>query len=209
MIDKIASWKFAEEFASEPEHIANARRHAQELGVEPVTSGTGNQLALIAAICNAKSIVEIGTGAGVSGLWLLSASDESVLTTIDDEPEYQNVAREIFKQSGIAQNRIRAITGKAKAVVGNMAEEAYDLVFIDIDPADLEAVLEDAIGLIKKGGTIVVAHALWRDRVPNPALRDDDTSSLRNVIRNLGDREDFISSLSMVGDGLLVAVKAS
>jgi len=209
MIDKIASWKFAEEFASEPEHIANARRHAQELGVEPVTSGTGNQLALIAAISNAKSIVEIGTGAGVSGLWLLSASDESVLTTIDDEPEYQNVAREIFKQSGIAQNRIRAITGKAKAVVGNMAEEAYDLVFIDIDPADLEAVLEDAIGLIKKGGTIVVAHALWRDRVPNPALRDDDTSSLRNVIRNLGDREDFISSLSMVGDGLLVAVKAS
>jgi predicted O-methyltransferase YrrM len=209
MIDKIASWKFAEEFVSEPEHIANARRHAQELGVEPVTSGTGNQLAVIAAISNAKSIVEIGTGAGVSGLWLLSASDESVLTTIDDEPEYQNVAREIFKQSGIAQNRIRAITGKAKAVVGNMAEEAYDLVFIDIDPADLEAVLEAAIELVKKGGTIIVAHALWRDRVPNPALRDDDTSSLRNVIRNLGDREDFISSLSMVGDGLLVAVKAS
>ncbi|SCX14142.1 O-methyltransferase [Candidatus Aquiluna sp. UB-MaderosW2red] len=209
MIDKIASWKFSEEFVSEPEHIANARRQAQELGVEPVTAGTGNQLALIAAISNARSIVEIGTGAGVSGLWLLSASDESVLTTIDDEPEYQNVAREMFKQSGIAQNRIRAITGKARAVVGNMAEEAYDLVFIDIDPNDLEAVLEAAIGLVKKGGTIVVAHALWRDRVPNPALRDEDTTSLRNVIRNLGDREEFISSLSMVGDGLLVAVKAS
>jgi predicted O-methyltransferase YrrM len=209
MIDKIASWKFAEEHVTEPAHISEARRHAQELGVEPVTSATGNQLALIAAMSNAKSIVEIGTGTGVSGLWLLSASTESVLTTIDDEPEYQNVAREVFKQSGIAPSRIRAITGKAKAVVGNMAEGGYDLVFVDIDPADLETVLEASIGLLKSGGTIAIAHVLWRDRVPNPALREDETSSLRSVIRNFAERDDFISSISMVGDGLLVAVKVA
>ena len=177
MIDKIGSWKFAEEYVSESEHIAVARRHAQELGVEPVTSATGNQLALIAAISNAQSIVEIGTGAGVSGLWLLSASNQSVLTTIDDEPEYQNVARDMFKQSGIASNRIRAITGKAKAVIGNMAEAAYDLVFIDIDPTDLEGILQTAVGLLRPGGSLVIAHALWRDRVPNPALRDEETTA--------------------------------
>ena len=86
MIDKIASWKYSEEYATEPDHIKSARRHSEELGVEAVTPATGNQLALLAALANAGNIVEAGTGAGVSGLWLLSASNSSVLTTIDDEP---------------------------------------------------------------------------------------------------------------------------
>ena len=94
MIDKISSWKYAEDYVTEPEHIQAARRSAEELGVEAITPATGNQLALLARLAKAKSIVEVGTGAGVSGLWLLSAGEDSILTTIDDEPEYQNVARE-------------------------------------------------------------------------------------------------------------------
>jgi predicted O-methyltransferase YrrM len=161
----------------------------------------------LAALSKAKSIVEVGTGAGVSGLWLLSASSDSVLTTIDDEPEYQNVAKENFKRAGIAPNRVRVIAGKGLAVMGNMAESAYDLVFIDVDPESLEQLLNHAVSLVKPGGAIVISHALWRDRVPNPALRDDETSAFRQAIRNFGDGDGFISSLSMVGDGLLLVVK--
>jgi predicted O-methyltransferase YrrM len=134
MIDKISSWKYTEDYATEPELIRAARRHADELGVESVTPATGAQLAVIAGLTQAKNIVEVGTGAGVSSLWLLSSSNDSVLTTIDSEPEYQNVAKETFKSSGIQANRVRTITGKAAAVMGNMAESAYDLVFLDIDP---------------------------------------------------------------------------
>ena len=207
MIDKIASWKYAEDYVSEPEHIQAARRSAEELGVEAVTPATGNQLALLARIANAKSIVEVGTGAGVSGLWLLSANAESVLTTIDDEPEYQNVARNNFKNAGIAASRIRVITGKGAAVMGNMAESAYDLVFLDAEPADLEPMLQSAVSLAKPGAAIVISHALWRDRVPNPALRDDETASLRQAIRNFEGADGFIATISLVGDGLLIVVK--
>jgi Predicted O-methyltransferase len=207
MIDKIASWKYAEDYVTEPEPIQAARKSAEELGVEALTPAAGNQLALLAALSKAKSIVEVGTGAGVSGLWLLSASNDSVLTTIDDEPEYQNVARENFKSAGIAPARVRVIAGKGHAVMGNMAESGYDLVFIDVDPASLEQLLSHAVALAKPGGAIVISHALWRDRVPNPALRDDETAALRQAIRNFGDGDGFISSLSMVGDGLLLVVK--
>ena len=208
MIDKISSWKYAEDYVTEPEHIQAARRSAEELGVEAITPATGNQLALLARLAKAKSIVEVGTGAGVSGLWLLSASEDSILTTIDDEPEYQNVARENFKAAGITPSRIRVIAGRGSAVMGNMAESAYDLVFLDADPEDLESMLSPAVALAKPGGAIVVSHALWRDRVPNPALRDDETASYRQAIRNFGDGDGFVSSLSMVGDGLLLVVKA-
>jgi predicted O-methyltransferase YrrM len=209
MIDKIASWKYAEDYVTEPETIQAARRSAEELGVEALTPAAGNQLALLAALSKAKSIVEVGTGAGVSGLWLLSASQDSVLTTIDDEPEYQNVARENFRNAGIAPARVRVIAGKGEAVLGNMAESAYDLVFIDVDPSSLEQLLSNAVALAKPGGAIVISHALWRDRVPNPALRDDETAVFRQAIRNFGDGDGFISSLSMVGDGLLLVVKTA
>ncbi|QKJ25545.1 class I SAM-dependent methyltransferase [Aquiluna borgnonia] len=208
MIDKISSWKFAEDYVVEPQHIAAARHHAEQLGVESVTQATGNQLALLAAISKAKNIVEAGTGAGVSSLWLLSASKDSVLTTIDNEPEYQNVARKNFLASEIPAARIRVITGKAKAVMGNMADGAYDLVFLDIDPLDLEELLPTAVSLLKPGGTLLLAHALWRDRVPNPTLRDDETSALRASLRNFGDGDGFIASVSLIGDGLLMVAKA-
>lgn len=208
MIDKISSWKFAEEYPSEPSHIREARHHADQLGVESVTVATGNQLALIAALTKAKNIVEAGTGAGVSSLWLLSASKDSILTTIDNEPEYQNVARRNFTAAAIPANRIRVITGKAKAVMGNMAEAGYDLVFLDIDPFELEELLPTAVSLIRPGGALVIAHALWRDRVPNPALRDEETSALRAALRNFEENEGFIANISMAGDGLLVVAKA-
>ena len=207
MIDKISSWKFAEGFNTEPEAMATARKSAEELGVESVTVATGAGLATIAAMLSAKNIVEAGTGAGVSGLWLLSASEASTLTTIDDEPEYQDRARKNFLAAGIPASRARVITGKASAVMANMTEAAYDLVFIDVDPAAVEEVLPHATSLVKPSGAIVLAHALWRDRVPNPALRDHDTSSLRAVVRFFEDSDEFISSISMLGDGLLIAVR--
>lgn len=207
MIDKISSWKFAEDYPLEPEHIRAARRHADELGVESITPATGAQLASVAAIGKAKNIVEVGTGAGVSALWLLSASQDSIVTTIDSEPEYQNVAKESFKQAGITASRLRTITGKANAVMGNMAESAYDLVFIDIDPEDIEGILPTAVSLLKPGGSLVVAHALYRDRVPNPTLRDDETVGMRNVLKAFDGSEDFLATISLVGDGLLVVVK--
>ena len=207
MIDKISSWKFAEDYTVEPSAIAEARHHAEQLGVESVTPATGAQLAVLAAISKAKNIVEAGTGAGISGLWLLSASKDSILTTIDNEPEYQNVARKNFTSAGIPASRIRVITGKAKAVMGNMAESGYDLVFLDIDPLEIEELLPTAVGLIRPGGALVISHALWRDRVPNPALRDEETAALRSAIKAFSNVDGFISSISMVGDGLLVIAK--
>jgi predicted O-methyltransferase YrrM len=207
MIDKLTSWIYAEDYANEPQAIRSARRSAVELGVESVTEATGNQLAVIAGLTRAKSIVEVGTGAGVSGLWLLSAASDSVLTTIDSEPEYQLAARENFKRADIAPTRVRVISGKAASVMANMAEAAYDLVFLDSDPSDLDEVLPMAIALAKPGGAIVLAHALWRDRVPNPTLREDETSAIRSAVQSFSDNEDFLASISLVGDGLLIVVK--
>jgi len=205
MADKITSWKYAEDFVVESEVIQRARARAEELGIECITPSVGAQLALLTASLQAKSIVETGTGAGVSGLWLLSGSPQAVLATIDTETEHQAAAKTAFGEADIPSNRTRVIAGKAVDVMSNMADAAYDLVFLDADRETIEAQLREASRLLRPGGVVAIAHALWRDRVPDPAMRDEATSVYRDVLRYFADNSDFIASLLPIGDGLLLA----
>ena len=207
MVDKISSWKFAEDFAQESEVIARARVRAEEMGIECVTASVGKHLAFLASSLQAKAIVEAGTGAGVSGLHLLAGAPGAVLATIDSEQENQLAAKAAFADAGIATNRTRVIAGKAVDVMSNMADAAYDLVFLDADRESLEEQLREASRLLRPGGVVAIAHALWRDRVPDPAMRDEATSIYRDVLRFFEKNESFITSLIASGDGLLLASK--
>ena len=68
MSDLELGWKFAEDFPVETEPLAAARLHSLEHGVEAVSPAVGSQLAVLAAASNARQIVEIGTGLGVSAV---------------------------------------------------------------------------------------------------------------------------------------------
>lgn len=207
MVDKISSWKFAEDFVTEPEVFREARIRADEMGIECITPAVGSQLALVASALGAKAIVEAGTGTGISGLWLLNGATNAVLATIDSDPEAQIAARKAFAEAGIQANHTRVISGRAIDVMSNMADAAYDLVFLDADRDTLEAQLHEASRLLRPGGVLAIAHALWRDRVPDPAMRDDATAIYRDVLRFFVNNSDFVSALSPSGDGLLMASK--
>lgn len=209
MVDKQLSWKFAEEFIVEREDIALARQHSLELGIDPVTPSVGAQLAVLAAATAATNIIEIGTGAGVSGLWLMSGAPDAVLTTIDLELDHQTVARKAFADAGIAANRIRLIGGRASEVLPRMNEASYDVVFIDADPASVIEYVEHGLRLVRRGGTVLVAHALWRDRVADPAQRDDTVAGYRLLLSEIAKSEAVLSALSPAGDGLLQLTRIS
>lgn len=207
MSDKQLSWKFAEEFVVERADIAQARLHSLELGVDAVSPSVGAQLAVIAAASSAQNIIEVGTGLGVSGLWLMTGAPEATLTTIDSELDYQQVARRGFLEAGIPANRVRLIGGKAKDVLPRMNESSYDLVFIDADPLSVVEYVEHGLRLVRRGGTVLVAHALWRGRVADPAQRDDTVAGFRLLLTEIAESAAVLSSLSSLGDGLLQLVK--
>ena len=68
---KASSLAYAEDFITPHPVIEQARRRGEELGVPPVSDATGAALRLLAAAVGARHVVEVGTGAGSSGLWLL------------------------------------------------------------------------------------------------------------------------------------------
>jgi predicted O-methyltransferase YrrM len=209
MADKESNWRYAEEFVAEPEAIAVARRHSMELGIDAVTPAMGAQLALLAAASSCRSILEIGTGAGVSGLWLLRGAPNAVLSSIDIEFDHQQVARTAFADADVPANRIRLITGTAAQVLPKMNDGAYDLVFIDADPESLLDYVEHGLRIARRGGIVVVAHALWRGRVADPAARDDTVADYRALLATIAESSAVAAALSTVGDGLLQLVKLS
>ena len=67
--------------------------------------------------------------------------------------------------------------------------------------------LEQALRLLKPGGTVVFDNALWHDRVADPTQRDEDTTTIRDLGRAVREDESLVSAMLASGDGLLVAVK--
>ena len=99
-----------------------------------MTPLTGSVLRFLAAALNARAVVEIGTGCGTSGIWLLRGMRAgSVLTSVDTEPEHHRLARSVFVAAGFGSSRYRLITGRALEVLPRLADNAYDLVFCDAD----------------------------------------------------------------------------
>jgi predicted O-methyltransferase YrrM len=205
---KPASWTYAEGFVDEDEILAGARARAEEIGAVAIGSGGGAVLRFLAAVIEARAVVEVGTGAGVSGLWLLRGMrPDGILTTIDIEAEHQRLARETFNDAGIPPQRARTIAGAALDVLPRLTDGHYDLVFCDGDKAEYAAYLKEALRLLRPGGIIAFDNALWHDRVADPAQRDEETTVIRELGKEIAGNDSLVPMLLPVGDGLLVAKK--
>lgn len=200
--------EFVESYVTEDAILQSARESAHELGLTPIGPGAGATLRLLAAAGNAKAVVEVGTGTGVSGLWLLRGMrPDGILTTIDIEGEHQRMAKRVFAEAGYSPSRTRIITGHALEVLPRLADGAYDLVLLDADPVEHSAYAAEARRLLRVGGVMVINNALAGGRVGDPAARDHATVTIREMVKALRDSDEWTSALVPAGDGLLCAVK--
>ncbi len=198
----------AEGSISEDAILASARERAVDIGAGAVTPAVGALLSLLTKLSRGKAVAEVGTGVGVSGLWLLSGmSDDGVLTTIDIEPEYVRLAKQAFSEAGIGPSRTRLISGRAQEVLTRLADESYDLVFIDADPIDQPDYVVEGVRLLRSGGVIVVHRAALGGRAGDPAARDAEVVAVREAARLIAEDERLTPALIPLGDGLLAAVR--
>jgi predicted O-methyltransferase YrrM len=181
---------------------------ADEVGVVAVRPGAGAALRLIAGAARAKTVVEIGTGTGCSGVWLLRGMrPDGVLTTIDIEPELQRLARATFATAGFAPGRARLITGRALDVLPRLADGGYDLVFADAEATEYEAYALAAQRLLRPGGVLVLNGLLGEEaRLLDPTSHDRAPAALRRTVRSIRESDEWQPALLDAGDGLLCAV---
>ncbi len=198
---------YAAGYLPEDEALLAARANAADLGgTEPVLPAVGAALRFLACAVGARTAVEIGTGCGSSGIWLLRGMRPgSTLTSVDTEPEYHRLARKAFAQAGFAQNQCRLILGRALDVLPRLSDGTYDLVFCDADPRDYPDYLAAALRLLRAGGIVAFNNALLTETPPD-AGDDDLAFDLASQVRA---DERLVPVLVPFGDGLLAAVKRS
>lgn len=201
--DQTLAWMYAEELIEESEALARARAHAEDFDISCITPATGAFLRFLLSTCGASSVVEVGTGTGVSGLYLL-ASEKVTLTSIDVERETQHVAREIFNREGIRTGRSRLINGRSADLLPRLASASYDVVVLDGDPKETAGDMQEAFRLLRSGGLIVVPRALMGGKVADPARREENVVAMRAVVKETLALPDVHSALLPVGDGVLV-----
>lgn len=186
--------------------IADARERAIEVGCRPIGAGAGAALRMLAAAINARAIVEVGGGTGVSGLWLLGGlASGGVLTSIDTESEHQRLARRAFAEAGTT-GRVRLINGRAGDVLPRLADTSYDLVLVDADPPRAPEYVRQALRLLRPGGLVAINNAFADGDTADTAVHEPAAIAMRETNQLIISDERLVPALLPVGDGLTVAL---
>lgn len=200
---------YAESAIIEDDALVTARARSAELGAEPVSPAVGALLAVLARLVDARSVAEIGTGTGVSGLWLLAGmAADGVLTTIDPELEHHRAARESFAGADIAPGRTRLINGAPREVLPRLSDNSYDLVFIDGPRLDLPRFVTEAIRMLRGGGALVIHDAAAQGALGDPTRTDPLTGAAREAAMIVADDDRLLPVMIPLGPGVLAAAKA-
>nr|WP_308214150.1 class I SAM-dependent methyltransferase [Williamsia deligens] len=187
-----------------------ARERALELGAQAVSPAVGAMLCLLTRLVDARAVVEIGTGAGVSGLWLLGGMrTDGVLTTIDPDSEHQRAARAAFAAAGATGSRTRLINGRAADVLTKLADDSYDVVFVDGPVIDQPLYVTEGLRLLRSGGLLLVHNATADGRIADPSRTDPETAAAREAALLISENDGLLPVVIPLGRGLLAAARAA
>ncbi len=132
---------------------------------------------------------------------------DGVLTTVDTEPDRQQLAREAYREAGFAANRSRFIPGAALDVLPRLTDGAYDLVFCDSDRLEYLDYLDESLRLLRPGGVVCFEGVFAQGRALDAAHQDSESLAVRDLMRAVRDSPRVSPVLLPTDDGLLCAVR--
>jgi len=188
--------------------LAQMERVAAEQG-HPIADREVAQLMRVVLATRApKRILEIGTNIGYSVVVMGRACPDSVIETIEIDPETLRTAQEFVREAGFA-DRVTFHRGAALEVLAGL-EGPWDFVFIDCVKTEYSDYLALVRDRLAPGGVIFVDNLLWGGQVAEGAKSEDQRASTE-AIRAFNERfvsdPDFIATIVPVGDGVGIAVK--
>lgn len=200
---------YADRFAVETPEMVAARERASRLpGSPPVEPAVGATLAVLASTTGARSVVSVGSGGGLAGLWLMKGMrTDGVLTALDGDPEQLRAARAAFADAGIAPGRARLIFGTPGEVLPRLSPGAYDMVCCAGPPREYSGHLAQLLDLVRVGGTLTCHGLLDGGRIAERTARDPQSVAWREIARTIREDETLLSAILPIGTGLLVATK--
>ena len=150
-----------------------------------VTPPQGKLLHLLARVQRAERILELGTLAGYSTIWLARALPPGgTLVTIESEPRHAEVAAENLRRAGLT-DVVDLRVGRGLDVLPEL-EGPFDLVFIDADKASTAEYVEWAVRLGREGTLVIADNVVRGGAVADPDTTDGSALGARRGLETLG-----------------------
>lgn len=197
--------------------LGEAVAAARAAGLPPieVAPTAGKLLMILARMSGARRVLEIGTLAGYSTIWLARAlPDGGQVISCEYSPEHAAVARKNIERAGVA-DKVEIHVGAALETLPALAGGApFDFVFIDADKQNNINYLRWALRLTRPGAVIVLDNVIWEgtilDTEPGPGA-DPDAAAIRASLEFLGSHPGLAATaIQTVGskgwDGFAVAL---
>lgn len=193
-------------FAPEDDVLTAVRQNTRDQGLPEIQirPEEGQMLQFLARLVGARQILEIGTLAGYSGIWLARGLPPGGrLLTLEADPKHATIAQQHFKLAGVA-DRVKVKRGNAHDTLKTL-RGPYDMVFIDAEKEGYPAYLEWCLSNVRPGGLIAAHNAFRGGRLVAP---DNDAGmiGLRSFLQTLSTDKRLVSTIIPVGDGFAVAL---
>ena len=161
-------------------------------------------LHLIIKISNIKDVLEIGTFTGLSALSIsLALPEDGKLIALDKNEETNKIALSFFKKAN-QTHKIQTIVKPALETLDELNDKKFDMVFIDADKMNYKAYYEKSLGLINRGGLIVIDNVLWHGEVADEKNDDKFTINIREFNKFVSEDKRVEQIIIPLGDGMTV-----
>lgn len=190
-------WIAAEEYLSDvvvrPDSaLQRAIRSAEEAGMPAieVAPNAGKLLKLLVQISGARRVLEIGTLAGYSTIWMgRGLPDGGSLVTCEFLPKHAEVAWANIDAAGLGE-KVEIRLGPALETLAALEEEArepFDFIFIDADKENNSGYLDWAVRLGRPGSTVVLDNTVWEGAILDPGMDPVNAPGIIDALKLLGE----------------------
>jgi caffeoyl-CoA O-methyltransferase len=212
MVDSYIS----KEFSRDDEALSGVEKSLDAAGIHniSISSSQGKLLYLLAVLCRATRILEIGTLAGYSTIWLARAlPPNGQLLSIEYDPRHVQLATENIAKAGLSKV-VEVRQGRALEVLPRLHDEKlppFDMVFIDADKVPYDEYFRWSLKLTHPGSLIIADNVIRAGKVLEDNTSDDNVKGARRFLRLLSATKQVEATvLQTVGakghDGMAIAV---
>ncbi len=199
----------AERTTPEDAFLHDLKESASSAGIPAiwVSPEQASFMQILLRLSRAREVVEIGTLAGYSAIWMARALPPGGrVRTIELSKKHADFAEQWIARSDVAE-RIAVLRGAAKDVLHNIGPDSADVVFLDADKASYPLYLEESLRIVRKGGLVLADNAFAFGSLFDEDETDSDVAAVR-AFNDLMSREKALQSVIVpIGDGLWVGVK--
>ncbi len=199
-------------FSSEDEFLRNLRNEAASAGIPEIciSPEQGAFLQFLIRAANVGTILEIGSLAGYSAITMARAlPNGGKLTALEIELECAHFIKRKTIEAGLS-DKIEVVNTDAGKYLDALrpGDTQFDMVFLDADKPNYISYFERCAPLLRKGGILAADNALaFGELLTEYPKENTEVLAIRHFNEFIKNRQDFMSCLVPVGDGMTLSVK--